>query len=327
MTSKNTRKIQMGVESTPGTAVAATNIWRGLGMPQDDREVVFVDEDVGIAGGTDRTYIAKYLASLELESTPATFEQLPYLLEMGLMTATPAQDGTGPYVYTYTLPSTSQPAIKTYTFEGGDSQEVVEIEYGHLTEMTLEGSGGEAWMMSGTVSGRQTTVSGFTSDLTLPSVEEILFGKTSLYIDDSTGAFGGTIKAAVLHSATLTITPGWEPNFLGDNLYFTNLAWGKPEITLEVVFEHIAAATAEIVAWKAQTTRGIRLQAVGSAIAGGSTYTTKTLQINLPGKWEKFEKITEVNGNDVVAGTFKWRYNAALGAGSIVIANGLSALV
>ncbi len=54
------RKLQFGKETTAGTNVDATTIWRGMGTIKDEREVVFPAEDVGILGGTDRSYISAY---------------------------------------------------------------------------------------------------------------------------------------------------------------------------------------------------------------------------------------------------------------------------
>ena len=51
---------------------------------EDQREVVFVEEDVGYISGLDRTNTPKYLAAIEFEEIPATFEQLPYILAAGV---------------------------------------------------------------------------------------------------------------------------------------------------------------------------------------------------------------------------------------------------
>lgn len=47
--------IQLGKESTAGTAVAATAIWRGMGSAlSDDREIVQVEELIAIMDGAAR---------------------------------------------------------------------------------------------------------------------------------------------------------------------------------------------------------------------------------------------------------------------------------
>ena len=80
MAVKKLRKIQIGLETVKGTALAATDIWRGEGMLEDQLEVVFPEEDIGILPGVDRSYIPKLAAGITIEDTPLTFEQCPILL-------------------------------------------------------------------------------------------------------------------------------------------------------------------------------------------------------------------------------------------------------
>ncbi len=72
----------------------------------------------------------------------------------------------------------------------------------------------------------------------------------------------------------------------------------------------------------------MRLKINGSALTtAGSGYTYKTLIVDLAGKWETFDKIDEQDGNDIVTGTLRARYNstAALFA-EFVVVNELSSL-
>ena len=81
---KRLQRLQMGPEVTPGTAVAATAVWRGAGnQMSDDMVIEEIEEMVGILDGTDRTAIVQLMAGIELSETPLTFEHLPYLLAMG----------------------------------------------------------------------------------------------------------------------------------------------------------------------------------------------------------------------------------------------------
>jgi hypothetical protein len=103
---KALRKILIGREAStdPGTEVDATTYLRLNGTIADMREREFPEEDIGLLSGTDRSYVAKLSGELDIEGA-ATFEQLPYILEMGVETATPTQDGAGSgYVYAYALP-------------------------------------------------------------------------------------------------------------------------------------------------------------------------------------------------------------------------------
>src|SRR5690242_18037776 len=127
-------KLQMGKETTPGTSVAATTVWRGAGsFIEDQRLVKMVEEMVGILGGTNRTYIPEILAGIKLADTELTFQQFAYLLVMsGWSSATGVADGTGSnFIYTGTVPTTSTNSMtgKTYTFRGGDDHEAELLEY------------------------------------------------------------------------------------------------------------------------------------------------------------------------------------------------------
>lgn len=309
------RKVQFGRETTAGTAVAATTRWRGIGTLQNNQVVVFPEEDVGILAGTDRTYIPEKAASITLDSVPATFEQFPHIEEAGIETDSPAADGAGSgYIYQYDFPTTAANTSKTYTIEGGDNQQAEEMEYAFIKSFTLSGAGREAWMISSEWVGRQVTKTTFTAvgSAPIPTVEEMLFNKTKLYIDAADGTIGTTQVSATLINAEVTVTTGWKEVYTADgNLYFDFIKNTAPEVLLNVTFEHNASCITEKDAWIAETARMIQIKIEGSEFTtAGTAYTYKTQLINLAGKWESFDKIGEEDGNDIVTGTFRARYNS-----------------
>lgn len=327
---KALRKIQIGAEATtdPGTAVAATTILRGMGTIQDTTEVVFVEEDVGILMPTDRSYISQKGAELSMEETPLTFEQIGYIFQASILAATPTTDTGSGYIWTYPFPTSDAVTVQTYTIEGGDNVAVEEMAYSFVREFTLSGNAGEAWNMTATWQGRQVSTSAFTAALSLPSVEEAIFGKTSLYIDESTGSFGGTLVSQTLLSAEVAYTSGLIAVFTANGqLYFDFIKGTRPEGTVTVTFEHNESAVAEKAAWLAQTVRRIRLSIAGNALSVGGAYTTKTINVDVIGLWESFDALGEQDGNDIVTGTFRFGYDPTEAtAGSITLVNELSAL-
>lgn len=327
---KALRLLQLGRETTAGTIVAATTVWRGVGTLEDMREPVFPEEDIGYLSGTDRSYVPKLEGALSLESVPATFEQLPHILEMGIKTATPVQDGSGSgYIYQYDFPTTAPNTIKTYTIEGGDNQEAEVMEYCHVSEFTLEGEAGDVWKMSANVVGRQVALQAFTGSVAVPTVEEMLFQKSKLYIDAIGGTWGTTLKSNTLLSASLNFVTGIIPKYAADgNLYFSFIQYTQPEVRLSVTFEHESTAAAEKVNWRNQTPRLIRLLVEGNAFTtAGTTYSVKTGFIDLAGKWTKFNAIGDRDGNDIIEAEFLSRYDATAGKfGKIVVVPALSAL-
>lgn len=303
---KALRKIQLGRETTAGTAVAATAIWRGLGTIEDQTVVTFPQEDVGILSGTDRAYIAKDGGKLDMEAVEATFEQLPYILEAGVKAVNTGATDTGGSgkVYTYVYPTTAENTINTYTVQGGDSAGGEVFDFGYVESFKLSGKGGEAVKVSATWLGQSVTPQAFTSPLSLVDVEEILFSKGVCFIDATT--IGTTTKSNTLMGMDFDSPTGWRPIMAADGaLSFTGIKNVGPTPKLQITFEHDATSIAEKAAWKAKTRRLIRLQFSGSALTTAGTFTYKTLRLDMGGKWEKFDKIGEQDGNDVVTGTFR----------------------
>lgn len=330
------QKLQFGREVTAKTAVAATTIWRGVGgMPHDNRPPVFVEEHLGIITNTDRTYIPKIEAAIALAATPATFEQLPHLLEMGIKAATGTQDGAGSgYIYAYPIGTTTTNTIKTYTIEGGDNQDVQEVEGCFAEQITISGTGGESVMMSANIIGCQTSNASFTGALTIPTVEAILAQKGQLFIDNVGGTFGTTAVTGTLLDFTLTINTGQAAKYtidgnqlIYDFSYFNKEAY---EVTLDVTLEHSASAVTELrTNMRAETTRMIRLDFTGNALGtSGTTYSNKKLLIDLYGKWENPDALDSNEGNSILTATFRSGYNVAdaTDAMQITVVNELTAL-
>jgi len=311
---KAARKIQMGLESTQGTAVDPTTTWRGTGTIQDNREQVFPTEDIGILTGTDRSYFTRYEAQLSLDATEATYQQLPYLFEMGIKHAAASTDANGA-AFVYDMPCatsdmTESTDLYTYTFVGGDNINVEGFAFGFAKSINLSGEAGGALMMSAEIIGRQVTTDEWGASVTIPTVEEILFSKGKFYIDAVAAMpiAEPTQVSNTLIGADVSINTGWQEVYTADgSLYFSFIKPTTPEVTLTVTMEYNASAVAEIAAWRAGTARVITLKFEGTTAA------TSYLTIQIAGKWDNFEKIGERDGNDIVVGTFRGRYNSTTG--------------
>lgn len=330
------QKIQLGGETTAGTAVAASALWRGEGgMLKDDREVVFVPEMVGKASPTTRTYIPKLAGSLSMAATPATFEQLPYILEAGIILETPAQDGAGSdYIYEYPVGYSSVNTIRTYTIETGDNQQAEEMEYSFVESFTLSGEAGSAVMMSADWIGRQVTNTTFTGAIAVPTVEEILAGEGTFYIDAATGTAGSTAVTDTLLSWSLKVDTGRKPKYTVDSgqKYFDFEYFDRDsfDAELSVVYEHNATSVAEKTDWRNETAQKLVIKVEGSNVTtAGTDYSAKTLLIEMMGKYADFEELSDEDGNSVVNATYKlgWDENDTdYPALKITVVNELSSL-
>ena len=219
---KTLRSIRLAREATNGTRVTPRYLWRGNGdWVVDEREVTKVEELVGISGGTDRTYIAKLAASVEIAETEATYKQLPALFyAMGLTprtgyntfgTRVPAMNtGASGSIWRYGLnvPSTVFPTTYSYTVESGDNVEAQVAVYAVTEEVSLTFEAGEAAKVSANMLaqyGTRTNAEGsFSAVGTLENVTVMLSSKTKAFDITPT-----TITTALFGIQGTTATRYW----------------------------------------------------------------------------------------------------------------------
>jgi hypothetical protein len=290
--------VQMGRESTAGTAVAATTIWRGpFGAPEDTRIRKIKEEDVGTLVAAELAYDTRLGATLAMPSTELTFEQVTHLLEAGIVTATPS--GAGPYTRAYSLPLSTARTIKTYTLEAGNvlaPADNMEIPYSFVSEMELSGKVDEAWMMAATWMGQQWVASTLTSALSVPAVEPALFGKTRFYVNDSGGTIGTTQISAMLLEATIKIETGIQFVPMGNgSLYPVAHKYVKPAGTFTLAYEleettGVSFVAAERAKWQAGSGRLIRLDVPGSSAS-------RNFRMDFYAIYDKFGAYENSDGN------------------------------
>jgi hypothetical protein len=308
------RKYQLGKESSVGVAVAATTVWRGsAGMPVDGRVRVRPSENVGLSAPTTRQYTPKLLSSIPFPQTELTFEQVLHILQAGVKLATLTQDGAGTgYIGIYPIPYLPTPeTLQYYTIEGGDNQQEETAEYCFVTDYSFEGKAGEAWKVTANWQGRQNTLGTYTGSLAIPSVEEMLFGKTIFYIDAVGVTIGTTPLANTVIAAKFHVVTGWQARFTAEgNLYFSFPEFTGAKIDGELTMLHNAASVAEKVFARANTPRKMRWKIEGSTITG-TTYSKKTHLVDLAFLWTDFpEPNSEDQGANIITAKFMAAYDA-----------------
>jgi hypothetical protein len=273
---------------------------------------VFPEENVGYLSGLDRAYIPKKSALAEFDEHELTFEQILFWLDGGINASAGVQDGSGAgYIYTYTMNelATDSNTPKTYTIEMGDNQAEEQSVGCIVEEFTISGAPDEPLKISGSWRGQQITSGTKTANLVVSDVEEIMFNKGKLYI--GTGASYSDQMLLTWVGFTLNVKTGWIYYSTGDgNLYPTLRKQVAPEVTLDITFEHNANAVAERVAYRALTHRNVHMIFEGNAITAGDTYSYKTLIINAQGKYESFDSMDDLDGDDVFTGTIRVRRNS-----------------
>jgi hypothetical protein len=333
---KRLQKIQWGKETTAGTAVPATALWRGSGnMPEDQRKINQVEENVGILTDTTRTNISSLQGKISLNSITATFEQLQYLFVMAFGgPTTGAADGSGSdKIYTTNFPTTTLPTATPYTIEAGDNFEVERMEYALCTKLELSGDSGGEVKVNAELQGRQVQQydTGFAL-VSVPTVEDILFQKGKVYLDAIGGAYGTTQVANAIEGFKISMDVKWKFEFTADgNLYFTTANFTGYDISGELLYLHDSGVSGTSGAksfFRNQAKKLLRLDFSGNSVTtGGTTYQTKHLILDLPIFFQKVGVLGDKDGTSTVSMGFNAAYDPTAGnAGKSIIVNEVATL-
>ena len=271
---KPLRLFQIGLESTPGTAVAATQKMIGdyAWTPELDKE--FEEFPRGVFYPVTGGGVQLRSGSLIQGSGNVTFEELVYMLANAL--EDPTVTGPGPYVYTFSRAAGTAPhgAIKTLTGEvvedDGTTKHVEkEFAYGHTASLEISMATNSPTTFTWNIVGRKSADTTMTAALTPVTGRTVIPGNLwALYMDDTWAGLGGTQLLGFLRGFTWTLETGILPDYTGDgrtDLDLTQLMSSITSVRLAVTAELNAAAALELADFDADTIRFIRLLANKSA--------------------------------------------------------------
>lgn len=299
------RRIQIGLESTRGTLVAADTILLGALQYTDTRTWISPEDEErnSLALLHRQTEVAKQ-TDLQFTST-VTYEQILQFLSMGVKGAiTPTTPTNGVLTRDWTfLPSlTASNAQDSFTFEYGDDQQ--EYECGHVmaSQIELTFPMGEAGGLTATLFGQGTAKSTFTGSLSAPTVEDVASQDITLYVDSSWSALGDTAKAAILASATIRIPTGVAPQRYADgSTNFSTFSESKRAAEVELTLRHNSDGEVQYDNYAASTLIFVRLEAVGTLIESVTPDYYKTLTMDFAMRYTEPPTFFEdYNGHNTV---------------------------
>ena len=283
--------VQAGIETVPGTAVAATRVVDmegGNASLITDQEPILVANAGSLASG-HRAYPGPYKARVEFKDMPANYDDLPWWLNFF---CTPVTTGTGVGAdKTYTqLPHDTADDAKRATLEiGGRDTWASEFKLagcsGQKFDLAIKRDG--LWRMSSTLLGTLLTKASKTAALSARTVQHIVAAGTKVYLD-SASAFGTTQLVGRLISADVSIENGLIQREPVDGHPSDGLAPAALVLTerRKVSAKVVATfdAITEFDAWRAATAQRLRLKQTGPTL-GGSAYSA---QLDLGGAWKSF---------------------------------------
>lgn len=280
--------VQIGIEATPGTAVAANKKLNSMS----------IDPSVQANIDTFRPAGSKYatVASLNQEwsqsdmSGKPTYSEIIYPLSGVMTTATVAQilDGATPttgYRWTFAPLTSSEDTPKTMTMERGTAARAERLSYGLFTSMGMN-VGRANVEMNGSMMGRALET-GITLTATPTELEliPILPGQFDLFMD-TTAAGIGTTKLARVLSANWSLGDRFNPLWVLDSAQNSWVAHveKEPTATIEVMMEADAAGMAMFTPLRDSSTRFFRLRALGPTIFTGGIVVKYSFTLDVAAK-------------------------------------------
>lgn len=263
-----TQVVQVGVESTPGTAVAA------------NRKLPSLQLGTSIEGDFVKTQAAglkfpsifspgKEWTSAKVNAQP-TYDELVYLLSSLVAYAAPVQQSsTTAYLWTHTPDSDAEDTIKTFTIEQGSGVRAHKFAHGIVTELTLSGDRSKVDLSGSFLGQRLTDGITLTSTPTIVEQVPILPKEFDVYVDAASGDLGDT-KLERLLSWELAIKNRFSPLWVVDSAQssFVTVVETAVSATLKLTVAADSAGMAFLTPMRAGATRFLRLKATGGQNAG-----------------------------------------------------------
>lgn len=265
-----TQVVQIGLESTPGTAVAANRQLPSLqlttGIAANFTEILPTGYKfpTAMAPGKEWTTASFNAASIG-------YDEIIYLLfSVASYAAGVQQSSTTAYKYTLGPSTSADDTIKTVTVEQGSSVRAHKFAYGLVTDLTIKGDRDKVELSGNMIGNALSDGITMTSSPTVIAQVPILAKDVSIYADDTAAGLGTTKLTRVL-SWEYTIASRFSPLWVVDAANSSYVAHTETPIqaSLKLMLEADSTGNALFTTTaRAGSTKFFRVQATSSTLAG-----------------------------------------------------------
>jgi hypothetical protein len=318
------RKLQLGVEATPGTAVAATEVLYGKLTPKQADELWHKPDQ-------DRGLLAMYVETpfqvgneIELDfEGEANDRLLVHILSnaiRGNITPTQPDDSNEPNHYRWEFqPSMTAPntpdqtnGIDTFTLEYGDNVQAYEVKHVYTVSVEITGEPNEPVMISWTIRGQDITETTFTAALSGPSVQYFPFNNANFYIDTSYAGIGGTAVTGLLRAFTWTYETQFTGRIAADgSMFFGSLSEDKKTVNLELTYYRDSTnSAAEFDKYQAQTMFYPRIELLADTEMDSGQDNPPYLWLDGAFRYTEWPEMGDEDGTSVVTVVAEAHYDA-----------------
>ena len=305
-----TQSVQIGVETTPGTAVAAPKRLGSMGFKIGPA----IDTNPLIPTGTKYPVLeilGKEWTEADINGM-AVYTELPYAFASAINTPTVTSilDGatpTGATRWLFNSNTYGDDAPKTFTIEQGSAFRAHRFAYGIISEYTWGWSRDEI-ELGGSVLGKaiEDGITLTASPTILPQIP-VRPAELSVYIDTSSAGLGGTKQLRTL-KGECNISDRYEPLWVVDaaNASFVSTVEGEPTVEFKITQMADAQSAANLVAMRAGTTKFLRLRGVGPQIYAPTAGIPAG--VNHQVTWDVAGQISDISSFDDEDGVFAIEY-------------------
>ncbi len=313
------QSVQVGVETTPGTAVAATKRLGSIGFS------VGVQADISTRRPIGQKYpslqvLGREWSEADIEGGPV-YTELPYIFASLLSrptSVTQIMDGTtatGAYRWVFDSTSFGDDNPATFTLEQGSPARAHRLTNGIISEFGLEWDTEEV-EISGTLLGRAIE-DGITMTASPTQAAQVPLKPRdiSVYLDNAhTGL--GTTKLTRLLTGEFNLSDRYAPLWVVDRALasFANTIEGEPELEFTLTQMADEQGMASLRAMRDGATRFMRLEALGPVIYSTATATVRhTLLLDVAGQVSEPGEFSDEDGVYAMEWTFGGIHDPAWG--------------
>lgn len=260
----------MGVEVTPGTAVAANRRLTGLMVKPNPKADIKKYRATGYKFPSVST-LNKEWTEWDL-SGPITYSEIIYLLSSLLGSATPTGAGDAK-TWAFAPNSVAADTPKTFTVEWGDATRALEAAYCLVNALTLS-FGRDGNELSGTmISKAITDAISLTGSPTVVPLVPVFPTQVAVYLADTAAGLAGASQLTRVVSAEWALSDRYSPTWFLDQ----SADWGvhverEPSLALKLKMEKDAAGMGLLTTMRNASMKFMRIEGIGGVISGADTY-------------------------------------------------------
>lgn len=287
------QQVQVGVETTSGTSVAASKLLQSMDIQPDAQLNVDYFRPQGNKYPTVAA-LGKDFTTARVVGKPTYTEIVyPFSGMFGAAVIT-GPNGDGAYTWVFSPASSAADAFKTVTVERGSAVQAEKFTFGLFDSLGMRFDRQTA-DLSGTMVGQaQTTGITMTATPTAIALIPILPKQIDVYVDSTSGALG-TTKLGRFLQGDWAFGGKYQPLWVVDSSQtsFVQIVEQTPNARFRMLVEADAAGMAFLATIRAGTTQFVRLKCSGPLIAGA---TSNSLTIDMAVKGGNPDPYEDSNG-------------------------------